>query len=126
MYTMDEYQKVCGMTAVYPAKDTFGTIAVNYCLLGLAGEAGELADKMKKVWRGDEGMALQTSLGGSVPEMTEEFRQKVIEELGDCLWYIARAARELGCGLDEVASRNVVKLRDRQIRGVLKGSGDSR
>lgn len=85
-----------------------------YPTLGLVGEAGEFADKIKKVWRNGRG------------SLTEDQRQGLIDELGDVLWYVAACAKELGAPLEEVARRNLEKLASRQQRGVVKGEGDKR
>ena len=107
--TLNEYQSEALKTAVYPEAD-----ALLYTVLGLNGEAGELAEKMKKCIRDDAGI------------LTEERRQAMIKELGDVLWYVATTAKELETTLEIVAQANVNKLRSRQERGKLKGSGDDR
>ena len=112
MYTMDEFQKVCALRAVYPFKETGNTSSICYTLLGLVGEAGEIANKYKKVLRGDV--------------IKEDFRSLAKDELGDVMWYIAMLAKELNLSLNDIAEANVEKLRSRAVRGVLKGSGDSR
>lgn len=122
MYLMDEYQKQCADLAVYPSCGSGNLIALNYTILGIVGEGGELADKFKKVWRGDReplGAHDQISLD-------PEFVAAAKKELGDVLWYVAMAARELRFSLDEIAASNLAKLKDRKARGVIKGSGDSR
>lgn len=106
---IDEYQEFTKSVAVYPREDR--DRALTYLALGLAGEAGEVANKVKKQVRGDH-------LVG--------FEESVVDELGDVLWYLARMADELGIRLSDVALRNQSKLQDRQARGVLKGSGDTR
>ena len=105
-----EYQEQAKATAVYP--DHGNIYGLSYCALGLAGEAGEVANKVKKVVRGD------ATMSGS--------RDALIAELGDVLWYISEAARNLGVGLDYVAAYNIEKLKSRQQRSVVKGSGDNR
>jgi NTP pyrophosphatase (non-canonical NTP hydrolase) len=106
----EEYQKKSRETALYP------NVGKNfiYPTLGLAGEAGEVADKLKKTIRDDEGV------------LTEEKRQEVGKELGDVLWYVAQIASELDLSLDEVAQKNLDKLFSRKERGVIGGSGDNR
>lgn len=108
--TLNEYQAHALETAVYPEK-----YKVVYPALGLAGEAGETADKIKKVLRGDDGGVL-----------TDEKRQAVAMEIGDVLWYCATLANDLGYDLDTIAQMNYAKLKSRQERGKLSGSGDNR
>lgn len=105
-----EYQEKADSTAVYPNR---GNNFV-YPVLGLAGETGEICEKLKKVIRDNDGV---------IPEDKRELLQK---ELGDVLWYINALATELGFSLNEIAEQNIDKLFDRKDRGVLKGSGDER
>lgn len=107
---LSDYQKAASNTAVYP------NIGCNifYPALGLAGEAGEVCNKTKKVMRDHDGM------------MPESLRNNVIDELGDVMWYVAAYASELDVTLEEVCRRNLNKLHDRQDRDVLKGEGDNR
>lgn len=109
--SLNDYQIGTNYTAIYPEIGKRSLISVNYCLLGL-GEAGEAQGKLKKVWRGDK--------------LLGEAREAIIDEIGDTLWYIARAADELGVTLKEVAQRNLAKTYDRKLRGVVKGDGDNR
>jgi NTP pyrophosphatase (non-canonical NTP hydrolase) len=104
-----EYQRLSRRTAEYP-RDAW----LAYPALGLAGEAGEIAEHAKKAIRDD---------GGSV---SEERRAAMSKELGDVLWYVAQIASELGLELEDVARENLEKLSSRQRRGVLSGSGDER
>jgi NTP pyrophosphatase (non-canonical NTP hydrolase) len=106
----NEYQKEARKTAIYP---NLGRNFV-YPTLGLAGEAGEVAEKIKKVIRDGNGV------------IGEEKRAELSKELGDVLWYVANLAEELGLGMDGIAERNLEKLKSRQDRGQLKGSGDNR
>ena len=107
---LSEYQNRSRSTAVYPdAGDN-----LTYPALGLCGEAGECAEKVKKAIRDD---------GGA---LTEERRDALAAELGDVLWYMAQLATEAGLDLDEIAEDNLAKLLSRSERGVLQGSGDSR
>jgi NTP pyrophosphatase (non-canonical NTP hydrolase) len=87
---------------------------VVYCALGLAGEAGEVANKIKKVYRDEDG------------EFSLEKEEELAKELGDVLWYVAALANELGFSLAWVAEENLNKLKSRQERGVIGGSGDER
>jgi NTP pyrophosphatase (non-canonical NTP hydrolase) len=106
---LGEYQRASRQTAVYPRE-----AGLSYPALGLAGEAGEVADQVKRVIRDDGG------------ELTAERRDALAGELGDVLWYLAQLATELGLDLDDVGRSNLEKLRSRQRRGVLSGSGGDR
>src|SRR5574339_159789 len=97
-------------TAGYPAIGH----SVIYPVLGLANEAGEVAGKIKKVFRDKDG------------EINEETRSALKAELGDVLWYIAQVATELDLTLDEIAEYNIAKLYDRLERGKIRGDGDNR
>ena len=87
---------------------------LSYCALGISGEAGEVADHVKKMLRDDNGV------------ITPERRENLKKELGDVLWYLSRMAGNLGYTLDEVATSNIEKIKDRRSRNVLHGSGDNR
>ncbi len=100
----DAYQDFTDETAIYPPEK-----GLEYTALGLASEAGEFAGKVKKMIR----------------DKTYD-TEAMIAELGDVLWYIARAAAELDVHLSDVAKDNVEKLKSRMERGKLKGSGDKR
>jgi len=106
---LSEYQRLSRRTAEYPREAWLA-----YPALGLAGEAGEVAEHAKKAIRDD---------GGSVGE---ERKAAMSKELGDVLWYVAQLATELGLDLNEVAEQNLEKLFSRQRRGVLSGDGDDR
>jgi NTP pyrophosphatase (non-canonical NTP hydrolase) len=107
---LSEYQALSRATAVYPdAGDN-----LLYPTLGLCGEAGEVAEKVKKMIRDDGGV------------LSGERRAALAKELGDVLWYVAQLATEAGLDLGEVAEANLAKLRSRQERAVLQGSGDDR
>lgn len=107
--TLDEYQQHALETAIYPAEQR-----IVYPTLGLTGEAGEVADKVKKVIRDN---ALQ---------FTDDRRLEIAKELGDVMWYCATLAHDLGYTLDCIAQMNVDKLRSRKERHILHGSGDNR
>ena len=109
---LDEYQLACGETANYPGSGEL--LGLLYTSLGLAGESGELCDKVKKVIR-DSNMKL-----------TDERREALVYELGDVLWYVARTAHELGITLSEVARLNIDKLSSMKERGKISGEGDNR
>ena len=106
----NDYQTKSRKTAKYPAIGH----SVIYPTLGLINEAGEVAGKIKKVFRDKGG------------EISEETRQAIKAELGDVLWYIAQVATELDLSLDEIAESNIAKLYDRLERGKIKGDGDNR
>lgn len=98
----NEYQDKTEETAIYPEDE-----AIHYLALGLNGEAGEVAEKVKKAIRDDKELDLE-------------------KELGDVLWYLSRLADELGIEMDDVAETNLDKLFDRQERDKLHGDGDDR
>jgi len=106
----NEYQNKARQTAIYPDKDN----NFIYPTLGLVGEAGEVAEKMKKVIRDDGGI------------ISEEKRIEIVKELGDVMWYIANLAKELNVDLEDVALANLEKLQSRKQRDQLHGSGDNR
>jgi NTP pyrophosphatase (non-canonical NTP hydrolase) len=108
--TFEEYQKESRKTAVYP---NVGENFV-YPTLGLVGEAGEVAEKIKKILRDDGGV------------VSEEKRKEIAKELGDVLWYLAQISSELKLSLEEIAALNIEKLKSRAERGMLHGSGDNR
>ncbi len=105
-----EYQEKSRKTAGYPA---IGHPLI-YPTLGLVNEAGEVAGKIKKVFRDKSG------------QINEDTRRALGAELGDVLWYLAQICTELGLSLEEVAEANITKLYDRLDRGVIRGDGDNR
>jgi NTP pyrophosphatase (non-canonical NTP hydrolase) len=105
-----DYQDKADSTAVYPNKGSNWM----YPALGLAGEAGEVCEKFKKIIRDNDGI------------VDDEKREEIKKELGDILWYVAAVSTELGLSMDDVAQGNIDKLFSRKERGVLKGSGDNR
>jgi NTP pyrophosphatase (non-canonical NTP hydrolase) len=107
-----QYQQQAKETAVYPGAGTMAGLA--YVSLGLTGEAGEVANKVKKIMRDHYG------------EITGARAAAIAEELGDVLWYVAMAATELGADLGEIAALNAAKLESRKLRGVIGGDGDQR
>lgn len=106
---LDNYQSKAMETAIYPEK-----IGLQYTILGLAGEAGEVANLYKKVLRDHNG------------NISAETMNKLIDELGDCLWYLAMISAELQTNLSTVAQRNISKLAARKLSNTLHGSGDER
>lgn len=107
---MDFYQELASETADYPILGH----AVVYPALGLNGEAGEVAEKIKKLMRDSDGV------------VTDDFRQAITKELGDVLWYIAETARQLDIKLSEIARANLCKLASRRDRNTIHGEGDNR
>jgi NTP pyrophosphatase (non-canonical NTP hydrolase) len=108
--TFEEYQVESRKTAIYPNKDN----NFLYPILGLAGETGEVAEKVKKLIRDRDN------------NISQEFKDSLAGELGDVLWYISQIASELGLTLDDIAEHNIEKLYSRMERGKLSGSGDER
>jgi NTP pyrophosphatase (non-canonical NTP hydrolase) len=93
-----------------------------YPALGLVGEAGEVADKVKKLYRDGH-----LSLGGDpILELNVDIRVEIAKELGDVMFYVTAVASDLGFDLDEIATMNIEKLNSRKRRGRLRGSGDNR
>jgi len=113
--TLDEYQGAIEGFDMFTSRD-YDLREAGYFekILGLVGEAGEVADKYKKIIRDHDG------------QISPQQRDDLIKELGDVLWYVATLARYLDVSLDEVARRNVTKLSDRQQRHLIQGEGDNR
>lgn len=108
--TLDEYQGLALESAVYAAE-----YSILYPALKLAGEAGEVSEKVGKRLRDH---------GGDFDD--PEWRQAAAKEAGDVLWYIAAFARDIGYTLEQIADMNLEKLASRMSRGVIGGSGDDR
>ena len=106
---LDMYQKVALTTAIYPREQ-----AIIYPTLGLTGEAGEVANKVKKIIR-----------DGSNSK-DEKLVSEIKAEIGDCLWYIAVLADDFDIKLSDIASANLEKLANRKKKGTIHGSGDTR
>jgi NTP pyrophosphatase (non-canonical NTP hydrolase) len=111
---LNDYQMHTRTTAVYPGAGEGQTDAVVYTALGLAGEAGEIANKVKKILRDNGGV------------LTHDVAAELAKEVGDALWYLARFSDELGYPLSNIAEGNLAKLMSRKERGVIGGSGDER
>lgn len=107
----DDYQRFTRKTAIYPEAGECSAQAIGYCALGIAGEAGEVANKAKKLLRDGD---------------TNALREQIIDECGDLIWYWARILDELGRWSGSVADSNMHKLNSRLQRGVLHGSGENR
>jgi NTP pyrophosphatase (non-canonical NTP hydrolase) len=114
--TFEEYHQLIADTANYPGVG-FNLV---YPALGLAGEAGEASEKVKKLWR-DHGVTSRLEL-----EREGLDNAAIIKELGDVLWYVDALATELGVTLEHVARVNTEKLISRLNRGTLAGQGDER
>jgi len=108
--TFEEYQKQSRTTAIYPDQ---GNNFI-YPTLGLCGESGEVAEKIKKIIRDNGGV------------VTDEKKQEIKKELGDIMWYLAQLCTEFGLNMDDVAAGNLEKLFSRMERGAIHGSGDNR
>ena len=106
----DNYQKEARKTAIYPNKDK----NFIYPTLGLVGESGEVAEKIKKILRDKNG------------NFDHKSKLAIKKELGDVLWYLSNLCDELKFSLDDVAESNLEKLNLRLTRGTISGSGDDR
>ena len=104
-----EYQEATKKTAIYPKEK-----GIEYCIMGLLGEAGEIANKYKKVIRDSDGI------------LDEKKTTELYEEIGDVLWYISELSTNLGFLLENVADYNIYKLQRRKRNNTIKGSGDHR
>ena len=109
--TFEEYQKQALMT-VLSTGDEFKDLL--HWVLGITGEAGEVAEKLKKIIRDKNSV------------VSDDDKKELATELGDVLWYLAVFANDLGVSMDEIAQTNLDKLKSRKERGVLGGSGDNR
>jgi len=107
--TLDEYQMFVRSTKVYDKE-----YHLVYPVLGLVNEAGEVAGKIKKLMRDDEG------------QLTQERFDDIVAELGDVLWYVTAIADDLGISLSSIFHDNFMKIKSRQQRNMIKGSGDNR
>ena len=111
--SFDDYQEEAVSFAFYP-KSTEWELPF-YPALGLAGEAGEVVEKIKKLMRDTDAKIL-----------TEDQKREIAKELGDVLWYVANLAADIDYDLEEIAGMNIEKLQSRKERNALKGSGDNR
>lgn len=110
----DEYQEKAAKYDFFEITDNLSEVGFVEKVLGLTGEAGEVADKIKKILRDKDGV------------VSDEDRGLVVKELGDVLWYVASIARYLSVPLSDVASGNIEKLESRYQRNMLHGEGDER
>ena len=106
---LDMYQQVAKTTAIYPREQ-----AIIYPTLGLTGEAGEVANKVKKIIRDGSN------------KNDEKLVSEIKAEIGDCLWYIAVLADDFNIKLSDIASTNIEKLANRKKNNTIHGSGDTR
>lgn len=109
--TIEEYEKQA-LTTVITADNEFRDLL--HWVLGINGEAGEIAEKVKKIIRDKGG------------EVSADDKTELAKEVGDVLWYLAVFAHHLGIPLETIAQQNLDKLQSRKARGVLQGSGDNR
>lgn len=131
IYTLNAYQNDAGTTAIYPGSGTGDHRAINYTILGLIGESGELANKWKKFYRDNNSDNPTTSTTDNTTSTTDNnnltaLKNQLTAELGDVLWYVSRLAAEVDISLGDLALQNIVKLQDRMSRNTIKGSGDHR
>lgn len=108
---LNDYQKQA-LTTVLTTDDKFKDLL--HWVLGINGESGEIAEKVKKIIRDKNG------------KVSAEDKKELTKEIGDVLWYLAVFADQLGADLDDIAQANLDKLQSRKKRGVLGGSGDNR
>jgi NTP pyrophosphatase (non-canonical NTP hydrolase) len=106
-WNLNNYQMQAKKFAIYPER-----MKVVYPALGLAGEAGEVADKVKKIYRDDRTDA--------------KFLAEIAKEIGDVMWYCAALANDLGFDLQQIAEMNIHKLKSRKASGTIAGTGDNR
>ncbi len=111
---MNEYQTQAAEYDLFKATGNYSTVAFVEKVLGLVGEAGETADKIKKILRDKDGV------------ISDADKIEIVKELGDVLWYVANIARYLNMPLQDVAKINLEKLESRKQRNLLHGKGDNR
>jgi NTP pyrophosphatase (non-canonical NTP hydrolase) len=109
-----EYVESLGIPDATKQEQLIELLSITYTVLGLAGEAGELAGKLKKIIRDDKGIISSDKLAA------------MKDENGDCLWYISENSRNFGENLEKTAVNNINKLAKRKNNGTLVGSGDNR
>lgn len=108
-YTLNQYQEFVKTMSIYPTDK-----GKEYTMLGLASEVGEVCSKYKKILRDKQGIIDETD------------KKAIIDELGDCLFYLTAICNEFNISIVELMRKNVKKLTDRKARNVIKGSGDNR
>ena len=119
--TVEEYQKIIKETRLYPRE-----MGLAYCGLGLTGEAGEVADKIKKLYRDTPEKLEKLRHHKVLSDDTPLIVNNLAKELGDVLWYIAAIAEELSLDLATIMEMNYDKLQKRVKTGTIQGSGDNR
>ena len=119
--TLNQYQTEAMRTASGMCEKCNDNLILNGAM-GLNGEAGEVADKVKKVIRDT---VLSIDANGAIV-LSHDNRIELAKEIGDVLWYCATLANDLGMKLGDVAQMNINKLKSGQERGKLSGSGDNR
>ncbi|MCH4147083.1 MAG: nucleoside triphosphate pyrophosphohydrolase family protein [Prevotella sp.] len=107
--TFNDYQDAAYKTALYPQN-----LKILYPLIGLAGETGEVAEKIKKVLRDNNGV------------FSEDKKMEIAKELGDVLWYLSAIAKDMDYSLDDIANMNLQKIQARKENGRIHGNGDNR
>lgn len=112
--SFDPYQLATSETAIYPEANQGTPAAINYCLVGAAGEIGEIMNKWGKAIRDNDS------------QLDYDQRKDMTKEAGDVVWFLTRAVDEMGFSMEVVLQENLAKLRSRKERGVLSGSGDNR
>lgn len=112
MEKFSEYESAALSTAVYPNQGTVD--GLSYTIHGLTGEAGEVANKFKKILRDHNG------------ELTPALIEGLVKEVGGVMWYVAAICRELGFSMQYVGQVNLDELAGRRARGTIRGSGDNR
>jgi NTP pyrophosphatase (non-canonical NTP hydrolase) len=107
----DEYRDRARETADYPQNTTKEVLS--YLGMGLAGESGEIANKLKKYLRGDF-------------NLDEDRKRDLALEIGDCLWYLSEISHAIDYSFSEIAEMNIEKLSLRKLKNTIKGDGDNR
>ncbi len=118
--TIKEYQTIIEKTAVYPKE-----IGLAYCAMGLTGEAGEVSDKIKKLYR-DRDLLNKSFETMATTDEYVEIRNGLKKELGDVMWYVTAMANEINLSLESIMQANYDKLIKRRDTNTLHGSGDNR
>lgn len=139
--TLNEYQDLTDATAIYPGQG--GLMGLNYAAMEASGEAGEIANKVKKISRDEyrelfeeashphggnfsANESLRVLFGGGAGYLSDDKKQAIAKEVGGALYGLARVASELGMTLGEIGQQNLDILASRMERNTLQGSGDDR